>query len=109
MGILKFRIFRIRILKDSNSKPQFISNNWNWNENTLALTVDNKRHHLQSFSLYIRPTFETAFQKLFLSSLKGNVQIYHMTLREGEVKWLSEYRYKEGSGLAKSSYKFYSG
>ena len=29
MGILEFRIFRIRILKDSNPKSQFISNSWN--------------------------------------------------------------------------------
>jgi len=42
---------------------------------------------------------------------KGNVQIYHMTLREGGrgLLKLSEYRYLGGGGLAKSSYKFYSG
>jgi len=61
MGILEFRI---RILKDSNPKSQFISNNWNRSENTLALVQ--VFHHSQSFSLYV--TFKTAFQALFLSS-----------------------------------------
>jgi len=66
MGILEFRI---RILKDLNPKLQFISNNWNRNENTLSLAIDKFSNYSQFFSLSI--TFDTAFQMLFLSSRKA--------------------------------------
>jgi len=61
MGTLEFRIFQI--LKDSNPKPQFISNNWNQNENTIALAVDKFFiiHNLFLFTLHSKLCFKHSF------------------------------------------------